>query len=196
MRPRFTAMPRGDGVMRQPALADRGELYLAAIDTQAGGTPSAEPVWLAKGVESLQGGVGYTFVGFRMTSHQDMQVFADIQVRRGDDTRIVSPGMSAGPTGSRPLDAWIPDLGPLHVAKIDADRGRVALLIPGAATPAVAVVELSTHPFVNLIWIGALLALIGSAMAGIRRAAEAAPRAHARSQPAREPQSSPPVPAV
>ena len=175
MQPRFAAMPRGDGVMRKPALANRGELYLAAIDTQAGGAPSAEPVLLDKGVESLQGEVGYTFMGFRMTSHQDMQVFADIQVRRGGDTQVVSPGLSAGPQGTRPLDAMIPDLGTLHVARIDADRGRVAVLLPGATTPARAVVELSTHPFVNMVWIGALIALIGSAMAGLRRAAERVP---------------------
>jgi len=197
MHPRFAAVPGGEGVMRQPALADRGELYLAAIDTQAGGMPSAEPVWLEKGVESLQGQAGYTFQGFRMTSHQDMRVFADIQVRRGSRTEIVSPGMSAGPQGTRPLDAWIPDLGPLHVARIDADHGRVALLIPGAATPAIAVVELSTHPFVNLIWSGALLALIGSAIAGLRRAAEQAPRPSRKPQLVRAPQSPPgPVPAA
>jgi cytochrome c-type biogenesis protein CcmF len=184
MHPRFAAMPRGDGVMRKPALGDRGELYLAAIDTQAGGGASSEPVALEKGVESMQGEVGYTFKGFRMTSHEDMQVFADIQVRRGDDIRVVSPGMSAGPQGTRPLDAWVPDLGPLHVVRIDADRGRVAVLLPGTTTPAAAVVELSTHPFVNLIWIGALLALIGSAMAGVRRAAERAPEPRRR---AREP---------
>ena len=187
MHPRFAAMPRGDGVMRKPALGRRGELYLAAIDTQAGGGSSSEPVALEKGVETMRGAVGYTFKGFRMSSHEDMQVFADIQVRRGDDLRVVSPGMSAGPQGTRPLDAWVPDLGPLHVVRIDADRGRVAVLLPGATTPAAAVVELSTHPFVNLIWIGALLALIGSAMAGVRRAAERAPEPRRRS---REPLSS------
>jgi cytochrome c biogenesis factor len=83
------------------------------------------------------------------------------------------------------------------VARIDADHGRVALLIPGAATPAIAVVELSTHPFVNLIWIGALLALIGSAIAGVRRAAEQAPRPSRKPQLVRAPQSPPgPVPAA
>jgi len=187
MRPRFAAMPAGDGVMRKPALADRGELYLAAIDTQAGGSPSAEPVWLDKGVESLEGGIGYTFMGFRMTSHQEMQVFADIRVRRGDDTRTVSPGLSAGPEGTRPLDAQVPDLGALHVVRIDADHGRLAVQLPGVTSPASAVVELSTHPFVNLIWIGALVAPIGSAMAGLRRATERAPRPRGASPDRRTP---------
>jgi len=175
LRPRIAHMPRGDGVMRKPALADRGELYLAALETQEVRATGDEPVWLAKGVETVHGGVGYTFTGFRTTSHEDLQVFADIRVARGGAVAIVSPGMAAGPSGTRPIDALVPDLGPLHVARIDADHGRVALVLPAAAPTAAAVVELSTHPFVNLIWIGALLTLIGSAMAGLRRAAERAP---------------------
>ncbi len=176
MRPRIAHMPRGDGVMRKPALSDRGELYLAALETQTGEVPGKEPVWLEKGIESVRAGVGYTFAGFRMISHEDMQVFADIQVRRGGATTVVSPGLRAGPQGMRPINAMVPDLGVLRVARIDADHARVALVIPAVDAPAgVAVVELSTHPFVNLVWIGALLALVGSAMAGLRRAAERAP---------------------
>jgi cytochrome c-type biogenesis protein CcmF len=176
MRPRIAHMPRGDGVMRKPALSDRGELYLAALETQEAEAREADPVWLEKGVESVLAGVGYTFAGFRMVSHEDMQVFADIQVRRAGATSVVSPGLRAGPDGTRPMNARVPDLGELHVARIDADRGRVAVVLPAGDTPAaVAVVELSTHPYVNLVWIGALLALVGSAMAGLRRAAERAP---------------------
>jgi cytochrome c-type biogenesis protein CcmF len=175
MHPRIAHMPRGDGVMRKPGLSDRGELYLAALETQEGAAAPNEPVWLAKGVETVRGGVGYTFTGFRMTSHEQMQVFADIQVRRGDAAQVASPGLAAGPTGTKPLDAMVPDLGALHVARIDADRGRVALVLPAEATQTAAVVELSTHPFINLVWIGALLTLIGSAMAGLRRAGERAP---------------------
>ncbi len=177
MNPRIAHMPRGDGVMRKPALSDRGELYLAALETQEGEAPDAgEPIWLEKGVETMRGSVGYTFTGFRMTSHETMQVFADIQLRREGATVVVSPGMQAGPGGTKPIIAKVPDLGALQVARIDADRGRVAVLLPAAAASAVAVVELSTHPFINLVWIGALLTLIGSAMAGMRRAAERAPR--------------------
>jgi cytochrome c-type biogenesis protein CcmF len=176
LRPAFAPMPRGEGAMRKPALADRGELYLAVLETQEGAPANPEPVWLAKGVPTDRGGLTYTFTGFRMTSHQAMQVFADIEVRSERGTQVVSPGLEAGPQGSRPLDALLPDLGAFHVARIDADRGRVAVVLPGGAAAKAVVVELSTHPFVNLVWIGALLALIGSALAGLRRAAEPAPK--------------------
>ena len=38
-----------------------------------------------------------------------------------------------------------------------------------------AVVELSTRPFVDLVWVGALLALLGAVIAGVRRAVEVRP---------------------
>ena len=178
LRPRLMDMPRDDGKLRKPALADRGELYLAVLESQMTHAAPAEPVWLDKGAEQVAGGAGYTFTGFRMVSHETIEVFADIQVRRGNRTLVASPGMRAGPQGNQPVDAMIADLGPLHVTRIDADRGRVAVVLPGGGAPAsVAVVELSTHPFINLVWVGALLALIGSGMAGLRRAGE---RAQAR----------------
>jgi hypothetical protein len=78
--------------------------------------------------------------------------------------------------------------GTIALSRIDADRGRVALHLPAAGTagaaPGVspaplaplsppaerfAVIELSTKPLINLVWIGALLMLIGTALAGLRR---------------------------
>jgi cytochrome c-type biogenesis protein CcmF len=178
MRPRLMELPREDGKLRKPALADHGELYLAVIELQDVHALEAEPVWLTKGDEQMVDGVGYSFIGFRVDSHEDMRVFADIRVRRGGGIAIASPGLHAGPQGSQPIDALVADLGRLHVARIDADHGRVAVLLPGGAAPSsVAIVELSTHPFINLVWVGALLALLGSGLAGLRRAAE---RAQAR----------------
>jgi hypothetical protein len=115
-----------------------------------------------------------------MESHGEFQVLADIRVRRGDGTVLASPGLRAGPQGSQPIDAVVADLGPLQVQRIDADRGRVAVRLPGGSPSRVAMVELSTHPFVNLVWIGALLALVGSGLAGLRRAGERSQRGAAR----------------
>jgi hypothetical protein len=171
MEPRLMDLPREESKLRKPALGDNGELYLAVIDiARQGGGP--EPVWLAKNEEIVIGGVGYTFAGFRMISHENMQVLADIRVRRGERTTMVSPGLSAGPQGTKALDVLDPELGAFSIRRMDADHGRVAVLLPGASPPEVAVVELSTKPFVNLVWIGAVLALLGSVLAGLRRAGE------------------------
>ena len=54
--------------------------------------------------------------------------------------------------------------------------GRIALQLPSGVAPAsLAIVEISTKPFINLVWIGALLMLFGTIMAGVRRAAEQQP---------------------
>ena len=57
---------------------------------------------------------------------------------------------------------------------MDADNGRVAVLPPSTAAAAVAevTVDMSTKPLVNLVWVGALLMLLGTAIAGVRRAGE------------------------
>jgi cytochrome c biogenesis factor len=57
---------------------------------------------------------------------------------------------------------------------VDADHARVAVLLPGAAASGadVALVELSTKPLVNLVWIGALLTLAAAVLAAVRRAQE------------------------
>jgi hypothetical protein len=70
----------------------------------------------------------------------------------------------------------VPSLGTITLSRMDADHGRVAVSLPGGSVAAgVAVVDLSTKPFINLVWIGVLLAFLGTALAGIRRAAEKAP---------------------
>jgi cytochrome c biogenesis factor len=83
----------------------------------------------------------------------------------------------------RPIEASVPGVGTLSVAGIDADHGRVALRVPGSRADA-AVLELSTKPLVDLVWIGALLALLGAVVAGIRRAMEVTSGRQAAARPA------------
>jgi cytochrome c-type biogenesis protein CcmF len=175
-RPKLFASPRGEGVMREPALGRRGELYLSAMETIPAELRSQEPVWLEKGHEVVVGDVGYTFIGFRMESGRHVRVLADLAVRRGDRVEHVFPGMDAGPSGTTPFDVELAGMGPIGVARIDADRHRVAVTLPGmTATPATAVVDFSTKPLIHLVWMGALLGVLGTALAGLRRARERTP---------------------
>jgi cytochrome c biogenesis factor len=59
----------------------------------------------------------------------------------------------------------------------------VALVLPEGRPTTVAILEFSTKPMVNLVWIGALLALLGSGLAGVRRALES--RSQRRAPPLR-----------
>jgi cytochrome c biogenesis factor len=76
----------------------------------------------------------------------------------------------------KPFDARLAGMGSLGIARIDADHQRVAVVLRGmTASPAMAVVDFTTKPLVNLVWIGALLAVLGTGVAGIRRARERTP---------------------
>jgi len=175
--------PRGDGMMHTPAIDLVHDLYVSPVEMGQADMSShahAEPVWLGKDEPVTSGEATYVFRGFRMAQENDHYLaYADIDVTVGGRTSRVSPGLRATESGTQPVVADVPSLGPLALARMNVDQGQVAILPPGAvaATPIV-VVDLSTKPWVNLVWVGALLMLLGTAMAGLRRA---------REQTAREP---------
>jgi len=161
-------------------------------DAMAGEAPSehdASVTWLEKQQEVTVGDTRVRFEGFRMASEAHTRVYADLVVTRGGKTSKVAPYVEAGSEGSTSVPVEVQGFGTIALSRIDADRGRVALHLPAAGTAGAAsgvspaplaplsppaerfaVIELSTKPLINLVWIGALLMLVGTAMAGMRRA--------------------------
>jgi cytochrome c-type biogenesis protein CcmF len=174
-RPVLVPTPRDQGVMRRPALEPRRDLYLSPIELMEGRAPE-EPVWLEKDHEVNLGGSRVTFTRFRMESHEDLVVYADLRVERDGQVLNASAGLKAGAQGGTPIPAEIPGLGEVRLTRIDADHGRVALMLPAGNATTVAIMEFSTKPLVNLVWVGALVALLGTALAGLRRALERLPK--------------------
>jgi cytochrome c-type biogenesis protein CcmF len=176
-RPRMMESPRGDGMMHTPALDLMHDLYVAPVEIGgklAARATDAEPQWLLKNEPLTLNGVEYVFRGFRMehTGEQYM-ASADIDVTVNGTKSRVSPGLSASAAGTQPVPADVPGIGALSLARMDADHGRVAIVPPGEQTMlSVVTIDMSTKPWVNLVWVGALLMLIGTAMAGVRRARE------------------------
>jgi cytochrome c biogenesis factor len=177
-RPRLFPSPTGDGVIRKPAIANHGELYLSPVDVAGSETREPEPVWLSQGEAVEVHGAAYTFRGFRMESHQQLAVFADITVQKDGRTFEIAPGLKVGAGERAPVEARIDGIGSYTIARIDADHHRVALAMPAAATQPVAFVDFSRKPLISLVWVGALLAIVGAILAGLRRAGE---RSSARS---------------
>ena len=178
-RPRLMLSPRGDGMIRTPAIHGWRELYLSPVDVKDGEPEAAEPVWLEAGKSIEAGGIAYTFQGFRMEGSDHVRVYADVKVRNGSGEALASPYVNATPKGMEPVAIEVPGAGTLAIARIDADHGRVALALPtsAAASAPVAIVDFSTKPLVNLVWIGALIMLAGTSLAGLRRAGEQRPSA-------------------
>jgi cytochrome c-type biogenesis protein CcmF len=189
-RPVLVSAPGDQGVMRKPALDVAKDLYLSPIEIAEASRPS-EPVWLERGREITLGGTRVTFTGFRMESHEGLVVYADLRLERDGRVENVATGLKAGPSGSAPIPVEIPGVGLVHPARIDADHGRVAIALPGEDRSPVAILEFSTKPLVNLVWVGALLALLGTALAGLRRALEPRSARHNVASPPLGPEVAP-----
>jgi cytochrome c-type biogenesis protein CcmF len=184
--PRLLPSPMGDGMMRSPAIHGLRDLYLTPLEVQPGPLTDEDVTWLETGREVEVGGATYRLAGFRTVSQPPFAIYADVDVRtHGGPSVRLSPGVREGSGGSESLPAEVPGLGRLELAGMDRDRGRAALLLPGsAAAPAdVVLVDFSTKPLVNLVWIGALLTLVATVLAAVRRAQE---RALARGRRGRE----------
>jgi cytochrome c biogenesis factor len=174
-RPRMMQSPRGDGMMHTPAIDLWHDVYVSPVEMgTSAAVAEADAQWLERDEPLTYAGVEYVFRGFRM-EHAGGQymAYADVDVTREGRTTRVSPGLRASSQGTEPVPAEIAGLGALALARMDADHGRIAVLPPGMtqAVPTV-VVDMSTKPWVNLVWLGALFMLLGTAIAGVRRAQE------------------------
>jgi cytochrome c-type biogenesis protein CcmF len=170
--PELFKMPRGEGVMRKPYISRRPDLYLSPVEVESAAAGLGDStIWLTRGETVTVGAATYTFESFRLESEKGFHVYANLEVRQGGQVTRVAPGMIMDAGARHPIEASVPGVGVLSVSAIDADHGRVALQVPVARADA-AVLELSTKPLVDLVWIGALLALLGAVVAGVRRAME------------------------
>ena len=108
-----------------------------------------------------------------------MTVFADMTVRAGERILHVSPALRVSAAGKAPLDAELGAGRTLSLARIDADRQRVDVVLPASAAHAVAIVDPSSKPLSNRVWLGTLIEVPGAILVGFRRAAARAPQGRA-----------------
>jgi hypothetical protein len=119
--------------------------------------------WLAKGDSLSVGGVVVRFERFRMDMGHGMRVYADLDVEHAGIHATFSPGMMATAEGEESFAVTIPGVGPVSVGKIDADHGRVGLVVPGAAPEPArtqVLLDVRLRPMLPLAWAAAALALL------------------------------------
>lgn len=113
---------------------------------------------LAQGVPREAMGYRLTYQGESVDEHGKHRL--DVRVQAGGHDMQASPELFQMPRGEgvmrKPFISRRPDL---YLSPVEAVHGA-------------AVFELSTKPFVDLVWLGALITLIGAALAGLRRALE------------------------
>jgi hypothetical protein len=119
--------------------------------------------WLAKGTPLQAGNASIVLTGFRFVPGDTIRMYADLDVTTASGTERVSPGVYASSKGETPFAAQARGFGPIALAGIDADHGRVGLMLPTLSDAPVmrtAAIDLRMRPALPVAWAGAALALL------------------------------------
>ncbi len=154
------------------------DVYISPLDMVGGGQGGDEGgVKMLPGETKQMGEVKYTFEGFTpIPGNGTMKLIANLTAEIGGRTVPLKPTLEVGGGGGpvRTPD-YIPGGGQVNILGASPSDGSVQLSLPGmsqAATGEVLAVEVSTKPFIGLVWIGAVLALTATFLVMIRRAME------------------------
>jgi len=134
-------------------------------------------VWLAKGDSISVAGASLRFVKFRIERGAPVSMYADVAVTRAGVSSTVSPAIRASAKGEEPVPVVVDGVGSIVVAGMDADHGRVALIIPavsGEPAAAAAHVTLALRPGLEVGWLGLALAFVALLRAPRPRSAKLA----------------------
>jgi cytochrome c-type biogenesis protein CcmF len=194
-RPQLYFSERMQGTMRRPFI-DRSLLadYYMAPEQIDQGTGEAGVV-LSKGEQRQFGDLTVTFKGYTMGQHGDqaqgaLSVTAQLEITAAGATTMVEPAVehsqnATGETVRTAVPAAFTHNGLTYQVQIDriiADQGAVAFSIPGLIdrSPEKLVLDISKKPLINLVWIGAVLIMVGTLVTFLRRREEMFDAAHAR----------------
>ena len=123
-----------------------------------------EVQWLDRTAPLHAGNASIALAGFRFVKGDTIRMYADLAVTTPAGRQTVSPGVFATQHGEIPFAAAARGFGQIAVAGIDADRGRVGLILPqlyDKNVERVATVDLRLRPALLFAWAGAALAIAG-----------------------------------
>jgi cytochrome c-type biogenesis protein CcmF len=181
---------RDQGVMKNPDIANflTHDLYLSPVglDQDPG---SAETLTLRKGEASNLRGVRIAFIGFDMSAHgaQDvgggMAIGALLELTDGKTTERITPvtvyqaGSDPRPTGkgSKLLQADV-QLASLNVGG-EGVSSTVTLNVHGGGKAGsgpreVLIVDASVKPYINFVWAGTVIMMVGFVLSILKRSKE------------------------
>jgi cytochrome c-type biogenesis protein CcmF len=179
---------REQGLMRNPDIASflTRDIYLSPISLQE--SPHVEeetPHTLEKGKELTIGGTVVRFLRFAMGNHASQQaagamtVAAELEVRKGDETESLLPSLTyaaGGAPTSEPVVSRLLGAG-VRLVAMQAGMGGS----PSSITFAVAsrghahqeqetlIADVSTKPFINLLWVGTAVMMLGFVLSTMKR---------------------------
>jgi cytochrome c-type biogenesis protein CcmF len=149
------------------------DVYISPLE-MVGDDPNDNGLWFEPGETKQVGAVKYTFNGFSTEMQGKVRVIANVVVDVGGRTTPLRPVFEMDPATNAvtKVPAYLPSGGQLNIATADPNTGRVALELPNAETAAkseILAVEVSTKPFIGLVWLGSVVMLVSGFMVAIRR---------------------------
>jgi cytochrome c-type biogenesis protein CcmF len=164
------------GYMKKPHIERflTHDVYISPLE-MVGGTDNGG-TWFAPGETKQVGSVKYTFEGFVPEPGPDgMKLTANLVADVGGRTVPLKPVMQVTMAdGKRTMiPAYLPSGGTVSILSGEPNTGRALLSLPGAERgndSQTLAVEVSTKPFINLVWIGAIVMLASAFLSAIRRA--------------------------
>lgn len=196
-RPQLYFSERMGGTMRRP-FVDRtllADFYMAPEQVLEAANEAG--IVLKKGERRQIHDLTILFKGYSMSQHGDqtdggMRVAAILEIGHGDEMQTLEPALqheqnAAGETikTSVPVTLEFHDQNyEIQIDRILADQGAVAISIPGLTEirPEKLVLDISRKPLINLVWIGAVLIMLGALVTFIRRREEMYTSARGRAE--------------
>ncbi len=158
------------GWMRNPHIERfvTRDLYISPQEMV--GDDAAGGVTFAPGDVKQVGAMKYTFQGY-MPEPQGggMKLTALFTAEIGGRTVPLKPSLQFPSNVNTP--DYIPGGGEIRITKADAQNHTVSVALPGQAAPSgqILAVEVSTKPFINLVWLGAIVMLASAFVTVVRR---------------------------
>ncbi len=179
------------GIMRNPDISSSAfrDLYVSpmSLEPPRDGGRTVE-LNLVKGISSEAGGARVTFTRFDMGAHgapgsamgaEGMRITAVIDVQKGKEREQLAPHMTYAADGTPAQDALSSRLlgGEVRLLKVNAGMGSTPSSIllgltqagGGTLNPEILMVEASVKPFINLLWGGTILMIMGFVLAIVKR---------------------------
>ena len=183
--------PFNQGYMKKPHIERflTHDIYISPLEMVGQDEGEEDLLWLSKGETKQVGQVKYTFEDFDREMGDVVRVAARLRVEIGGRTVPARPllEVNMGTGIQNRIPDYLPGGGSVTIAKVDPNTGRVGLEVPGLGgrqkVGDILAVEISTKPFINLVWVGAIL-MLGSVFLVVARRGLDLAAAKARKQAA------------
>lgn len=160
------------------------DIYIAVMDRSVADNHDHANLILRKGEGKEFKGYMVTFQGFEFENHgmsENVQIAANLRINYEGKEYIIKPAIMYHQNQKISNPVELPEshgVKSVSLTDINADEKMIALAFSGfesnphAQAKELVLVELTIKPFMNFVWAGALLLILGSILAYLRRVKE------------------------